>query len=124
MRVVSVLCVDLSPHLCLVITALVASSGPLGLSSFLPAPNRDWKRWDNGSLEAEPSPTIAPHLPLVADYRAANFTLASVLSSSKGETSSVREWTNELIARYRFTIGKPAWRDVTDLLTLCEHLQV
>lgn len=79
-----------------ILTALVASSGPLGLSAFLPAPDRVWK----GTKPSSP----APHLPLVADWRAANFTLAHVLEQSKVETS-VRDWTVELIARYRFTIG-------------------
>lgn len=115
---------DLSLHFCVVITALVASSGPLGLSSFLPAPNRDWRRWNNSSTESEPSPTVAPHLPLVADYRVANFTLASVLASSKGETSSIRDWTNALIARYRYTIGKRTCYVIADSLTLGEHLKV
>ncbi|KAG8709620.1 Xanthine phosphoribosyltransferase 1 [Ceratobasidium sp. 423] len=85
-----------------VITALVASSGDLGLSAFLPEPDRAWAPWKNA---AEPSAAIAPHLPLVADYRAANFTLGNVFTQSRGETTSVRDWVVELIARYRFTIG-------------------
>lgn len=86
-----------------VITALVASSGALGLSAFLPASDRVWKPWENST--PEPSPAVAPHLPLVADYRGANFTLAYVFSQSRGETSNVRGWAAELIARYRFTVG-------------------
>ncbi|CAE6481932.1 unnamed protein product [Rhizoctonia solani] len=85
-----------------VITALVASSGDLGLSAFLPESDRAWIPWKDA---AEPSAAIAPHLPLVADYRAANFTLANVFTQSRGETTSVRDWVVELIARYRFTIG-------------------
>lgn len=89
----------------LVITALVASSGDLGLSAFLPASDRVWAPW-NDSSRADPSIAVAPHLPLAADYRAANFTLGHVFSQSRGQTSSVRNWTTELIARYRFTIGE------------------
>ncbi|KEP55225.1 putative exopolysaccharide phosphotransferase [Rhizoctonia solani 123E] len=85
-----------------VITALVASSGDLGLSAFLPEPDRAWMSWKDA---AEPSTAIAPHLPLVANYRAANFTLSHVFTQSRGETTSVRDWVVELVARYRFTIG-------------------
>ncbi|KAH7335291.1 hypothetical protein B0J17DRAFT_669472 [Rhizoctonia solani] len=85
-----------------VITALVASSGELGFSAFVPESDRTWTLWKDA---AEPSTQIAPHLPLVADYRAANFSLAHIFTQSRGETTSVRDWVVELIARYRFTIG-------------------
>ncbi|KAG9092897.1 hypothetical protein FS749_015347, partial [Ceratobasidium sp. UAMH 11750] len=85
-----------------IITALVAASGPLGFSAFLPEPDRVWTRWKESVGASE---TVAPHLPLVADYRAANFTLASVLAVSRNDRGSVRDWAMELIARYRFTIA-------------------
>jgi hypothetical protein len=73
----------------------------------LPASDRAWALWNNSSpAAAEPSAAVAPHLPLVADYRTGDFTLRHVFSQSRGETSSVRDWVVELIARYRFTIGK------------------
>ncbi|CAE6425909.1 unnamed protein product [Rhizoctonia solani] len=87
-----------------VITALVTASGDLGFSAFLPESDRAWMRWKD--LDQEPPKEIAPHLPLVADYRAANFSLAHVFAQSRGETMSVRDWAVELIARYRFTIGE------------------
>ncbi|KAF8705155.1 N-acetylglucosamine-1-phosphate transferase alpha and beta subunits, partial [Rhizoctonia solani] len=61
-----------------VITALVAASGDLGFSAFLPGSGRVWTPWKD--LEQEPPKEIAPHLPLVADYRAANFSLAHVFA--------------------------------------------
>ncbi|QRV88871.1 exopolysaccharide phosphotransferase [Ceratobasidium sp. AG-Ba] len=85
-----------------IVTALVAASGPLGFSAFLPEQDRKWTRWKDAVGASE---TVAPHLPLVADYRAANFTLESVLAVSKNDKGSVRDWAMELIARYRFTIA-------------------
>ncbi|KAG9126997.1 hypothetical protein FRC07_001077 [Ceratobasidium sp. 392] len=85
-----------------IVTALVAASGPLGFSAFLPEQDRVWTRWKEND---GPSETVAPHLPLVADYRAGNFTLASALAVSRSDKGSVRDWAMELIARYRFTIA-------------------
>ncbi|KAF8610532.1 hypothetical protein BDV93DRAFT_517652 [Ceratobasidium sp. AG-I] len=78
-----------------IINALVGASGRLGLSAFLPPPTHSSKAID------EPATDSIPHLPLVSDYRIADFSLSGVL----GAESDVRAWTLKMLQRYRFVIG-------------------
>ncbi|KAG8745306.1 hypothetical protein FRC10_008323 [Ceratobasidium sp. 414] len=80
-----------------VINALVAASGPLGLSAFLPNPTHGLKSTHQQSVGDS-----VPHLPLVSDYRTGDFSLRGVLG---GSTTDVREWTVRMLQRYRFVIG-------------------
>ncbi|KDQ61660.1 hypothetical protein JAAARDRAFT_518082 [Jaapia argillacea MUCL 33604] len=81
-----------------VLNALTRNSGELGLSAFLPQKGRTvWpSRW--GSAPST--------LPLNKKWREADFRLQSVLSEApRFMTIDVREWTMQLLYRYRFVIG-------------------
>ncbi|KAG9119574.1 hypothetical protein FRC07_005346 [Ceratobasidium sp. 392] len=80
-----------------IINALVAASGPLGLSAFLPNPPHGLKSTHQQSVH-DP----VPHLPLVSDYRSGDFSLRGVLGDS---ATDVREWTVRMLQRYRFVLG-------------------
>ncbi|KZV94600.1 hypothetical protein EXIGLDRAFT_767013 [Exidia glandulosa HHB12029] len=88
-----------------IIIALVARSGELGLSAFLPAEHRH--------IAGTPHETEAsvPHLPLQSDWRKNDYSLRRVLSSQRGDTSTpgsnleLRDWTVRLLHRYQWVIG-------------------
>jgi len=81
------------------IKALVASSGSTGLSAFLPDQSRTFSSpWSPFSGR----PDSPPHLPLVDNWQKGDFSIAGVLGSSK---VNIREWTMQLLQRYRFVIG-------------------
>ncbi|KAG8710670.1 hypothetical protein FRC08_016864 [Ceratobasidium sp. 394] len=80
-----------------IINALVAASGPLGLSAFLPNPTHGLE-----STHHQSGRDPVPHLPLVSDYQTGDFSLRGVLGDS---TTDVREWTVRMLQRYRFVIG-------------------
>ncbi|KAG8686910.1 hypothetical protein FRC09_013844, partial [Ceratobasidium sp. 395] len=80
-----------------IINALVAASGPLGLSAFLPNRPHGLK-----SVHQQSPRDPVPHLPLVSDYQTGDFSLRSVLGDS---VTDVREWTVRMLQRYRFVLG-------------------
>ncbi len=97
----------------LVIRALLSASGPLGISEFLPPPDR--KLPASNSLANYVPTTAPPHLPLGSDYRDIDFSLDSVMGPWLAEVSirrglgaavSVREWTMMVIQRYRYVVGE------------------
>ncbi|QRW00561.1 exopolysaccharide phosphotransferase [Ceratobasidium sp. AG-Ba] len=79
-----------------IINALVAASGTLGLSAFLPNPIHGLK----STQESAQDPV--PHLPLVSDYHTGDFSLRGVLGDSAVD---IRAWTVRMLQRYRFVIG-------------------
>jgi len=83
-----------------VIMALVQASGPLGLSAFLPP--RDRTLASRIDLQDAPD-AVVPHLPLVDDWQDGDFSLQEVASSS--QEVNVRDWTLQLLQRYRYVIG-------------------
>ena len=82
-----------------VINALVRASGPLGLSAFLPDPERRSPA-TGGPLDID----AVPHLPLVDDWHNGEFALRSAMHLAPG--TSVREWSMRLMQRYRYVIGE------------------
>lgn len=100
-----------------VIQALIAASGTSGLSAFLPSPDRYFASPSSSSQSSDPIPP--PHLSLGSNWQAIDFSLPSSLalwasphsspsphtypSSARG--ISVREWTLQLLQRYRFVVG-------------------
>ncbi|KAH9933272.1 hypothetical protein B0H21DRAFT_780951 [Amylocystis lapponica] len=82
-----------------VILALVKASGHLGLSAFLPSAARSLP-----SLAGTvPGPSHdTPHLPVIGDWEDGVFSLEDVIGNVD---LSVREWTLQLLQRYRFVIG-------------------
>ena len=102
----------LIPCLHLVIRALVASSGRLGLSAFLPSPDRILPPAVPGSPSPLPPPPGLPHLPLDSDFQNAHFALRSVMgpwadaSVSTAGGVNVRKWTMQMMQRYRFVVGE------------------
>ncbi|KAK0201124.1 hypothetical protein DFS33DRAFT_1479637 [Desarmillaria ectypa] len=100
-----------------IMRALLNASGPLGISEFLPPPDR--KLSVSHSLAGYAPTTAPPHLPLASDYHDANFSLDSVMGPWLAEVSirrgcgaavSVREWTMMVIQRYRYVVGELATR--------------
>ncbi|KAK0436583.1 hypothetical protein EV421DRAFT_1831355 [Armillaria borealis] len=100
-----------------IIRALLGASGPLGISEFLPPPDR--KLSVSNSLANYVPTTAPPHLPLGSDYRDIDFSLDSVMGPWLAEVSirrglgtavSVREWTMMVIQRYRYVVGELATR--------------
>ncbi|KAH9917959.1 uncharacterized protein B0H18DRAFT_883279 [Fomitopsis serialis] len=86
-----------------IITALARASGHLGISAFLPAPERqlaDLSAKIPGF--AEPSDTM-PHLPLVPRFEDGDFSLRGVMGTA-GERN-VRAWTLRVLQRYRYVVG-------------------
>ncbi|KAL6300082.1 hypothetical protein BKA93DRAFT_868238 [Sparassis latifolia] len=87
-----------------VITALVHASGTLGLSAFLPDPARVLP--STSSTSPQPPRDPVAHLPLVANWEDGNFALGAVMrTSGSAAGASVRAWTLQLLARYRYVIG-------------------
>ena len=82
-----------------VINVLVRASGPLGLSAFLPDPERRSPA-TGGPLDID----AVPHLPLVDDWHNGEFALRSAMHLAPG--TSVREWSMRLMQRYRYVIGE------------------
>ncbi|KAG7448582.1 uncharacterized protein BT62DRAFT_992613 [Guyanagaster necrorhizus] len=101
-----------------IIRALMIASGPLGLSEFLPSPNRTVPLRRPQNHVDELPPVGPPHLPLAPDYRDIDFSLDTVMAPwieeatqrrglEKGAAGlSVREWTMMAIQRYRYVVGE------------------
>ena len=86
-----------------VISALTRTSGPLGLSAFLPPQERqvaDLSAKLPGTVDAQDT---IPHLPLVARYQDGDFSLRSVMGAA-GERN-VRAWVERVLQRYRYVVG-------------------
>ncbi|KAI0029587.1 hypothetical protein K488DRAFT_56067, partial [Vararia minispora EC-137] len=77
-----------------VINQLVQKSGRIGLAEFLPP-------WGRGVAPRVRGPTPLT-LPVVADWRDTDFSLAGVLQNG---TDDVRAWVLRLLDRYRFVLG-------------------
>jgi len=103
-----------------IIRALIAASGHLGLSAFLPEsdrrlPSLKWDHPSSSSSSSPPSSVGPPHLPLVSNFHDGDFSLRRVVgpwaetSASEGGVS-VREWTLQLLQRYRFVVGETPWK--------------
>jgi len=95
-----------------IVKALVASSGKTGLSAFLPDRSRIVPSSSSlpspSSSSASASGHQIPHLPLVSDWRTGDFSLTGVLGASShggGSGTNVRNWTMQMLQRYRFVIG-------------------
>ncbi|EJF56867.1 hypothetical protein DICSQDRAFT_112435 [Dichomitus squalens LYAD-421 SS1] len=84
-----------------VIIALVNASGRLGLSAVLPPPDRRSPP-SNTELPTDESLTI-PHLPLVDDWHDGQFALRDVMKYAPD--TSVRQWSERVMQRYRYVIG-------------------
>lgn len=97
-------------HLCLIVmTALIADSGPAGLSSLLPSPSSPF-------ILPRPDPSNPPllhrqpHMPLTSDWKSTDFSLPAVVGltglgsgSDDGDREvDLRKFCLELIARYRY----------------------
>lgn len=94
------------------------TSGPLGLSTFLPSPDRALGSLAGklpslpfglsfpGAGSASPGDelTVVPHLPLVDKWENGAFALRDVMGAT-GERN-VRRWTLSLLQRYRYVIGE------------------
>ncbi|KAK0440396.1 uncharacterized protein EV420DRAFT_1650528 [Desarmillaria tabescens] len=106
------------------IRALMSASGPLGLSEFLPSPNRTYPL--HFSLVADPNDvgSSPPHLPLTAEYHAKDFVLDTVMGPwareafrrrgwASVEGVNLREWTMMVIQRYRYVVGELPFRFVS-----------
>ncbi|KAF8501253.1 hypothetical protein JB92DRAFT_2976612 [Gautieria morchelliformis] len=89
-----------------IIHALRAASGTAGLSAFLPDAARILYRGeeDGGRSQSRSGDTGPPHLPLESDWRQCHFALQSVVQSNN--IVNVREWTLQMLERYRFVIGQ------------------
>lgn len=96
-----------------IIRALLNVSGPLGISEFLPSPDRTVSV--SHSLADYVPTTAPPHLPLASDYKDINFSLDSVMGPwlaevsirrGRGAAVNVREWTMMVIQRYRYVVGE------------------
>ncbi|KLT42836.1 hypothetical protein CC85DRAFT_285184 [Cutaneotrichosporon oleaginosum] len=86
------------------IMALVSSSGPLGLSSFFPPADAIYVR-PRGKAPPHLAP---PHLPLTPTWEEADFSLASVMSTTSmpREKVNLRHYTMRLLSRYIYVSGK------------------
>ena len=80
--------------------ALLRESGNLGLSAFLPSPSKTMPSLAGKVAGMEES---IPHLPLVPHWEDGAFALRDVIEPST--TMTVREWSLQLLQRYRFVIG-------------------
>ncbi|CCM05604.1 uncharacterized protein FIBRA_07832 [Fibroporia radiculosa] len=85
-----------------VISALVRSSGPLGLSAFLPPPDRMLSSIA-GKVPFLSTPGEIPHLPLAGKWEDGDFSLRAVMSAARFQM--VRTWALQLLQRYRYVIG-------------------
>ncbi|KAK0232724.1 hypothetical protein IW262DRAFT_1257949 [Armillaria fumosa] len=106
------------------IRALMSASGPLGLSEFLPSPNRTFPLLF--SIVPDPVDTglSPPHLPLTTEYHAKDFVLDAVMAPwareafrrrgwASVEGVNIREWTMMVIQRYRYVVGELPFRFVS-----------
>ncbi|KAJ3559317.1 hypothetical protein NM688_g420 [Phlebia brevispora] len=84
-----------------VILALLKASGNVGLSAFLPPPERTLSTLAG---KAPVEKDEVPHLPLVENWEDGDFAIRDVMASSRD--MSVRSWTLQLLSRYRFVIGE------------------
>ncbi|KAF9517786.1 hypothetical protein BS47DRAFT_1325910 [Hydnum rufescens UP504] len=101
------------PYACgdCIITALVTASGRLGLSAFLPSPNRTFQAKPGDSQDRREKPIPIPILPLTPTWWKTDFSLDSVLSpyASNATPSTpidLRAWVVQVLQRYRFVIGE------------------
>lgn len=67
-------------------------------------------RSHDSSFETTPSFSPPPHLPLVSHYQEGDFSLTEVLPKHRrggggGKKTDIREWTLQLLQRYRFVLG-------------------
>jgi hypothetical protein len=92
----------------LVLTALVTSSGPLGLSAIFPPAEMIYKTRADDEHLRKINYLAPPHLPLTATWQEADFSLESVLSESTlpGEPVKLRRWSMQLLSRYLYMSGK------------------
>ncbi len=92
----------------------MSASGPLGLSEFLPSPNRTFPLLF--SIDQDDTGSSPPHLPLTAEYHAKDFVLNTVMEPwareafrrrgwASVEGVNIREWTMMVIQRYRYVVG-------------------
>jgi len=89
-----------------IIDALVTMSGRLGLSAFLPDPNRRF-----GEVQSPQASTPVPRLPLSRNWNSTDFSLSGVLGTT-GLNMTIREWTERALIRYRFVIGETPFKFV------------
>jgi len=86
-----------------VINALLRASGPVGLSAFLPPPERTFPPFDARNPPI-PIPEESPVLlPLTKDWQTTAFTLHSCLQA--WGPVHVREWVLRAMARYKYVVG-------------------
>ncbi|KAK0496003.1 hypothetical protein EDD18DRAFT_1390447 [Armillaria luteobubalina] len=102
-----------------IIRALLIASGSLGLSEFLPSPDRTVLLHRTQNYFDEVSPLGPPHLPLAPDYHDIDFSLETVMApwveeatqrrgSDEGAAGvNVREWAMMVLQRYRYVVGEP-----------------
>jgi hypothetical protein len=88
--------------------ALVTASGPLGLSAFFPPAKTTFTNPPLGPRQPFPKYLPPPHLPLTPTWHEADFSLASVLSTTAlpGEEVDLRLYTQRLLSRYIYMSGK------------------
>lgn len=80
--------------------ALLKASGRLGLSAFLPPTDRVLPSLAGKTTAVDGE---VPHLPLVEHWEDGEFSLREVMGASRDV--GVRDWTLNLLQRYRFVIG-------------------
>ncbi|KZT11759.1 uncharacterized protein LAESUDRAFT_754314 [Laetiporus sulphureus 93-53] len=85
-----------------VISALVRASGRLGISVFLPDPDRTFASLA-GKLPASEDAAEISYLPLVERWEDGAFALRDAMQV--GGERNVRAWTEKLLERYRYVIG-------------------
>lgn len=78
-----------------VLSAVVAASGPAGLSALLPSPPSD--------VDTKDAVVDVPHMPLTKDWRTTDFTLRAIVPDV--ETIDLRAWCLRLLARYQYSLG-------------------
>ncbi|KZV94334.1 hypothetical protein EXIGLDRAFT_737093 [Exidia glandulosa HHB12029] len=97
-----------------IIHALVRASGPLGLSAFLPSPERTVR---------VPRGQLSKTLPTAQDWRGTDFSLEAVMGAGIPDTLledgeqpilveeiSARKWVLRVLDRYRFVIGNTPFK--------------
>jgi 3-O-alpha-D-mannopyranosyl-alpha-D-mannopyranose xylosylphosphotransferase len=97
------------------IMALVTASGPSGLSAVLPREDQAFKPEVRNKAEWERE---EPMLPLVANWREGDFTLAAVVRPGQdqwegghgGSEVKLREFCVKLLSRYTYSIGEQLFR--------------
>ncbi|KAG7450868.1 uncharacterized protein BT62DRAFT_1001714 [Guyanagaster necrorhizus] len=106
------------------IRALMSASGPLGLSEFLPSPNRTIPLQFSFLADRNDTGLSSPHLPLTTEYHAKDFVLDTVMAPwareafrrrgwASVEGINVREWTMMVLQRYRYVVGELPFRFVS-----------